>query len=65
MSEPEHVLANSLQRIEMKLDALRAEVHDVVKPDLADVKRRASFWGAIGGLASGILAAITQLSGCL
>lgn len=60
-----HELLNHLQRIELKLDALRAEVHEVIKPDLAEVKRKASFWGAVGGGLTGIIAALTQMSGCL
>jgi hypothetical protein len=54
-----------LQRIEVKLDALSHEVHLIVKPDLAEIKRRASFWGAVGGSVAGIISLITQLSGCL
>ncbi len=61
----EHVLAGSLQRIELKLDALRNEVHDVIKPDLAEVKRKASLWGAIGGALIGLVGFGTQLAGCL
>jgi hypothetical protein len=67
----EHVLANDLQRIELKLDAqllafatLRAEVHGVIKPDLAEVKRKASLWGAISGGVTVLVALGTQLAGC-
>lgn len=52
------VLSEWLNKIEGKLDQLHTEVQNL--------KRRASFWGAVSGaLTAGIAALTAGLSGCL
>lgn len=58
----EQLLAH-LKRIEEKLDALAVEVHQGLKPDVSELKRKASLWGAVGGSLPALATLFTQLMG--